>query len=449
VTQERALQSHDAPPTNVRHSVLVALCLAAALTYLHRTVITVPVTKIQSDLHLSDVQMGWVLSGFFIAYAAFQIPGGWLADRWGTRSSLAIFSLVWTASVGAMAAASGFATLFACRFIAGTAQAGVFPACVNTIARWFPPTGRALPGGVLTSCMSLGGVVSAALVTSLLGFWSWHAVFLIVSLPGMAWAVWFFAWFRDRPEEHPGVNEAELHFIRGGDVDVELTTSRAKHAEEPVPWLVLFTSRLMLFFCLQQFCRAAAYVFFQTWFPAFLERTRGITTQSAGYLTTVPLMAVVFGGVFGGWLSDRVLRATGDHAKSRSGVALVSMLLSAACMLGAYLTSGLVPAVALISCGAMLSAMTGAVTYVLPIDVGGRHVATVFSVMNMAGNIGGMVSPLAVGYIVDRTDDWNLVLLLLAGVHFVAAVCWSFIDARRPIFEKHLGGSRSTPSQGR
>src|ERR1700730_8218837 len=93
-------------PTHVRYFVLAALCAAAMIAYIHRSCISVPAKTIQADLNLTKAEMGQIMGVFFLGYTLFQIPGGWLGDRWGTGLGLCLFILVWSAATGSMGLAA-------------------------------------------------------------------------------------------------------------------------------------------------------------------------------------------------------------------------------------------------------------------------------------------------------------------------------------------------------
>jgi sugar phosphate permease len=416
-------------PTRVRHGVVAALCAAAALAYVHRSALAVPANLIQHDLGLTVTQVGWVMSCFYLTYALFQIPSGWFTDRWGTRRVLAASAAVWSVATGVMGFATGFPLLFLSRALNGVAQAGAFPCSVKTLAQWFPPRGRAFPTGLLGSFQSVGAALATVLVTALLPYLTWQSVFFVLSLPGVAWAVWFYIWFRDRPGDHPGVNAAELRLLREGRGEAE----GADPPRTPTPWVAILLSPTLGLLCGQQFFRAAGYVFYQSWFPTYLQQTRGVSLEDAGYLSSLPLLAFVLGLPFGGGLVDWVLRRTGSRRLSRQVSGLACMLACGAFILLAHFVADARAAVLLIAAGSFCVGLGGPTAYVLTMDLGGRHVATVFSTMNTAGNVGAAVCPVVVARLVDWSGSWHGVLLFFSGVYAASALCWLFLDPNRPI----------------
>lgn len=447
-------------PTRVRYVVLAALCTAAAIAYVHRTYLSVPQVTIASELKLTTDQMGWIMWAFPFAYALGQLPAGWLGDRFGTRKMLPLFAAIWSAAAGGLGIAQTFGGMFGCQIVNGLGQAGIFPCCVKTISQWLPASRRAMANGLLASCMSVGAMVASALIGFLLRDWHWHIVFLALSTVGFVWAIAFFFWFRDRPEDHPAVNAEEVLLIRTEPAPARAADSEAKppgaadarHSEqerapsqvpvsaaEATPWLTLLSSSTLLLICAQQFFRAGGYYFYQTWFPTYLQKTREVSQEHSGYLTGMALGGVVLGSLAGGFISDWIHTRTGSLAASRKGVATAGVSGCALFMLLAYFIDDALVASSVIACGAFCAGVANPVSYALTIDLGGKHVSMVFSIMNMVGNLGAMMSPKFVSWLVeatkqtDGTENWSLVLLLLVGMYAAATVLWLFINPKKPI----------------
>src|SRR5262249_55090554 len=154
---------------------------------------------LRHDLGLDKRQMGLVMSAFFITYTVFQLPSGWLGHVWGTRRALTLLAGAWSVLTGLLALAFTFPALFLVRLGMGAAQAGIFACVVNSIARWFPTTRRALASGTLASSMSVGSAAGALLASILLVYLNWQGLFVVYGLAGLAWVCWFGLWFRDDP----------------------------------------------------------------------------------------------------------------------------------------------------------------------------------------------------------------------------------------------------------
>jgi MFS transporter, ACS family, D-galactonate transporter len=414
--------------TRTRYWVLTALCLAAALSYVCRNAITVAESTIRGELGLSKEAMGWVMSSFFAAYALFQLPAASAGQRWGGRRMLPAVSVAWSVATAVTAATAGVLGLTLTRIGQGLAQAGLFPLSAFVISRWFPATERGFATGALGAFMSVGGAASAALTGALLAVLDWRSLFVVYSLPGVLWAAVFWIWFRDRPSDHPSMNAAELALLPAGPP----VSARGRAA---TPWGTILGSGAMACIAAQQFFRAAGYMFFTSWFATYLQERHHVTIAKSGFLTMLPLLGVVAGGLIGGGISDWVYRRTKSFSLARRGVAVVSMGLCALAAFGAYFLRDPVAAVLVITVGSFCAAVTGPCSYAITIDLGGDHVATVNAMMNMFGNLGAMLFPLVVPWLLARTGNWDAVLLVFALLHVVAAFCWLGLRPNARIFE--------------
>ena len=403
----------------VRYLVLGVLCVAAMIAYIHRSCISVPADWIQFDLKLTEQEMGQIMSAFYLGYALLQLPAGWLGDRLGSRLALSLFVLGWSLATGLMGLADRFAVMYALWLICGMLQAGIFPCSVNTIAHWFPPSERGFPSGMLGSFMSIGAGIATALTGLFLVFLDWPAVFVYLAIPGFLFAGGFFWWFRNNPAEHRWVNRTELDIIQAGN---ELRRPVAAD----LSWKDLVGNPLLYLVCGQQFFRAACYIFYLTWFPTFLQKSHGVSLSDSGYLTSLPLLSVVIGSAASGLCIDWIWRQTGSRRLSRQGVGLVSVLGAGSFLVLAYFADSLASTVGFITASAICAGCAGPAGYTVTIDLAGRRVATVFSIMNMAGNLGAFLLPMVVVTLVEWTS-WAEVLPFLAALYAAAAICWSWL----------------------
>jgi sugar phosphate permease len=416
------------------------LCGVTAIAYIHRSCLAIPADVISRDLGLSKTQMGDVMGGFSVVYALSQIPAGWLGDRWGSRRALPLYAGVWSLATGSIGMAVGMVSMMASQVTNGLAQAGVFPCSANTLSKWFPVSRRAFPLG-LTGCFQSLGVITAnnLMAAWLLAEMSWRLVFPLVSILGFVWAAGFYLWFRDRPSEHFGVNPEELKLIHEDASEGTIEEGILPQLSEkplPTPWMEILTSPTMGLICGQQFFRAAGYVFYLTWFPTYLIETRGVELSELGFLASLPPAAFVIAGPLGGALSDWIQIRTGNRRLSRQLLACTCMMLCSLLFLAAYFIEAAYPAVLVITIGSFFAALGSPPGNVVTIDLSGRHVAAVYSTMNMAGNAGAAICPSVVGRLVDWTGNWDHVLLFFVGLYVAVSICWMFLNPNRPIFRK-------------
>ena len=411
-------------PTNVRYGAVAFTLVMIAIAYLDRVCISTAAPSMQAELGLSDPQMSVVFSAFTLSYALFEVPSGWLADRFGARLALSRIVVWWSAMTAATGLASGFGALVAVRFLIGIGEAGAFPATARIYARWLPVRLHGRLFGVLLAAAAIGGAVTQPLVVALLTRIGWRQSFAAFGVLGVIWSLAFWRWFRDDPREHAGVNAAELELIAAGGA------SNAPHA--PVPWRALVRNRTLVALCAMYVGAIYGWYFYLTWLPTYLQRARGFDIHQAGWLSSLPYLAIAAGVLLGGALSDYLRARLGVRLGSRLP-GLVGFPLAALAAAGAALTSDGLGAALLLSCAAGLAGAGIAPAWAICVEIGGVHSAVVSGAMNTFGNIGGAICPLVVGFCVDRFHSWSLPLFSISLLYLVAAACWLAIDPTRKL----------------
>lgn len=421
-----AADSDETPPVGQgRYQVLGLLALMAAIAYVQRAAISVPAAEIAADLQFPNLarDMGAVQSAWYLCYALLQLPSGWFADRVGSRLAIVLFAGLWSCATLLSSLATDFVSLLMLWGLMGAAQAGAFPCAAKGIGQIFPETERARASGLLASGMAVGGAVAPVLAATLLELLTpvsaelaaarWRLLFAAYAAPGLLWACGFVLLV---PASRLPSNRSSL-------------ASRS-----PVDWTRLFRSGPLALLCAQQFFRAAGMVFFLTWFPVFLQQTRGVSSLQSGVLTTIAGVGGALGSLSGGFASDWLYRRTGNARLSRQGIAVAGMSICAVLIVASYFVADVRSSIALISLGAFCATFGGISGYTVAISFGGRHVATVFSTMNMCGNIGAALFPITAGWLVDLTGNWHLILFLFAGIMAVDAICWALLNPRGTLF---------------
>jgi MFS family permease len=405
--------------------VVVFTLAMIAVAYLDRICIATAAPAIKTDLGLTDTQMGLVFSAFTLAYALFEIPGGWFADRFGARLALTRIVLWWSAMTAATGLAIGFASLFVVRLLFGMGEAGAFPATARVYARWLPAALRGRLFGVLIMMAALAGAITQPLVVFMLGLMRWPYAFAIFGGVGVLWALAWWWWFRDDPRDHRSVNAAEVALIHAGGAHTHTHHER-------IPWALMARSRPMLMLCLMYFGAIYGWYFYLTWLPTYLLRARGFDLKEMGWLAALPLLSIAVGVFAGGWLSDVFTHRWGSRAGRRiPGV--VGLPLAAAAIVAGVLTADPVMSALLIAAAAGLAALGVSPAWAVCLEIGGVHAGVVTGAMNMFGNLGGSLSPVVIGIGVDRWQSWDAPLLTVAVLYLFAAACWVLVDPERTI----------------
>ncbi len=415
----------------MRFNLLSFLCAATVIAYLQRSALGVPSKQIEAELGLSSQDMGLVWLAWYAGYALFQIPAGVVAERAGSKPALIGFAVLWSVLTAATGAASSFTGLWALWGLMGVAQAGIFVCAAKAISVTFPKTEQAFASGALACCMAGGAALSQYVTGKLLGPLTWQEILLVYAAPGVVWAV-VFALVVPHPEKASPAPEQ----TSPDDWAFVPAVSASATAGGPVPWSRLLTDRNMILLCSQQFMRAGAVALFFTWFPRYLQETKGVSVAGSGSLAAWPLVAGMLGGLLGGTVSDLLLRWTRNPRLSRQGLAACMTTVCAGVSLAAFYAADAGTAVLLISVAAFCGYASGVSAYATAMSMGGTRVAPVFATMNMSGNIGAGLFPYAVGLLVTGSGNWNFAILLFAGLFAGSAVCWAFLNPKGTLFEE-------------
>src|SRR5579875_176726 len=312
--------------TRVRYQVLAFTVALAGVTYLDRVCIARAKGGIQSDLGLTEIQMGFAFSAFTFAYALFEIPTGAWGDRIGPRRVLTRIVSWWSSFTIATAAAFNYASLLAIRFLFGMGEAGAFPNSSKVISRWFPSAERGTAQGVFFAGAHLGGGLTPMLVGALMGYMNWRWVFAVFGLVGFVWAWAWYGWFRDEPADHPAVGRAEREYIESGRLEDRPHRLDARRLAR------ILSDRNVIALCLMYFTQAYGFYFNLTWLPTYLEKARGFTDPALGLLAGLPLILSAVADLTGGLLTDALVRARGLRI-GRCGVGGASLLIAGAAMI--------------------------------------------------------------------------------------------------------------------
>lgn len=419
-----------------RWIILLGLALASTNAYLSRVCLAAANTTIQRELHLSTETMGQIASYFYLGYLWFQIPSGWVSTRWGTRLILPLFSVWWSVSAAWTGLAAGSVGLSLSRITSGVAQAGLVPASAQGISYWFPHRERGVASSAVATCMTAGGVIATFLTALLLPRVGWRWVFQIYALVGVAWAALFYLGFRNRPEDHAAVSPAELEHIRQ-DGDPSKSTTKTDNRRL---WGTLLSSWGMWMMNVQAFARAFGAAFFITWFPAYLEKSRGVKLVEAGFLSTLPLIGTLAGNAVGGVVCDRLMIATRNRWISRCGLSALALVLCGLSLLAAAFVPNPRVMVVVISLGSLAFGCGSPASWAAGMDISGRHTPLVMAIQNMSGNFGAYVCPIILGFLIghiERTHgDWNQVLYLFVGVYLAGALAWLLLNPNHSVVER-------------
>lgn len=418
--------------TRVRHAVLWLTVLAYMITYMDRVVISTAAPAIQEEFGFSTVTMGWIFFAFQISYALFQIPGGWLGDRFGPRRALAAVVTWWSAFTALTVTAWSASSMIVIRFLFGMGEAGAFPIATRSLSRWMLPSERGWAQGVTHAGARLGAALTPVMVAYLIYHFGWRAPFLIFAAIGLLWALFWFVFYRDNPREHASVNEGELQKI-------EAALGQSGAVRKSVPWKQLLANPTIWLLSAMYFCYGYAIVTFLAWFPKYLSEARGLELIEMGLYASAPLAAGVLGDLAGGWLSDGYLKRTDNLKMARRVVAVAGFLIAGTMVPLAATAGDPLVSIAFFALAVFGLELTVGVSWAVTLDIGGEYAGSVSAVMNTFGNTAGALTSAATAYIVLHAG-WTEAFYVVAGFCLLGALLFLRLDASKRLYMEAVEG---------
>jgi sugar phosphate permease len=418
--------STDAPThaSRGRWYILLLISVMYLITYLDRVNISTAAPEISKEFGFDKVTMGVIFSAFVWAYALFQVPGGWLSDRFGARGVLGCVVTYWSIMTAATAAAFSATSFIFIRFLFGVGEAAAFPGATRAMQLWYPQRERGLVQGVTHSASRLGAAIAPPIVVLIMTQFGWRPVFYVCGVVGLLWALWWSLSYRNLPEEHGLVNNAELTRIRGVDASGAINAPPIQK-QTNVPWAMLIRSPNMWAIMCAYFTYVYCLWIFLSWLPSYLVDARHFTLLKVGLFASLPLFAGVVGDTAGGLATDWLLHKTGSAKIGRRAVAIFGLLGCAICIVPAALTEDAYVAVYCLTASMFFLEFTIGPSWAVPMDTGGKYSGTVSGMMNMAGNIGGALSPLVFGFLVQY-GSWEAPFIVAACLLVAGSAVWAF-----------------------
>lgn len=302
--------------------IIVAMALVAtSLSFLDRQVLPILIIKIKQEISISNIQYGFINTGFLVGYAIMFTIGGILIDRYGSRLGLAVSVGLWSLATALHSLATSVMYFGAFRFFLGIGEGGAFPGAIKAVTEWVPKKKQALANGIAIGGAALGAVVAPPLCVYLINITGWRGVFIITSIIGFTWVgVWLLV---TRQKNNNPENQLNNINADGEENIIQL------RVRKNVNFAKLFRTREVWVFIFMRFLLDPILYFYMFWIPKYLNETYSVNIETIGKLFWIPFLAMGVSNMLGGLMSDILFSKTGNLNKSRKiimGVAATFML---------------------------------------------------------------------------------------------------------------------------
>ena len=400
-----------------RWTICALLFFATTINYMDRQVIGLLKPTLMGDLHWTETDFGDIVATFSLFYAFGYVGVGRLMDKVGVRLGLSCSVAVWSLFACLHAAMSSVLGFKFVRGGLGIAEGGNFPACIKTIAEWFPVKERALATGIFNAGSNVGAVAAPIIVPLLLLFASWRVAFLVTGAVGFAWVIAWLLIYR-KPEDHPKLSAAELAYIRSDPVTEQVR----------IPWLELLRYRGTWANIAGTCLSAPVWWFYLNWVPGFLSKRFDVNLMDA----MLPLVAIYcmadIGSVGGGWLSSHLIKRGVKTLRARK----IAFLVCGLCVLPVFMAADVSNEwLAVLLIGVAASAHQGYSANVYTIVSDTMPQSAVGSVVGIGGFCAYIVSmfvSMGVGRLLDATNgNYRILFGIASSLYLIGLVIMHLI----------------------
>jgi ACS family glucarate transporter-like MFS transporter len=424
----------------IRYLLVFWLFVFSAVAFLDRTNISIAGIQIGREFAIDHTHLGWVFSAFLIGYAAFQVPAGLLAHRYGSRLVLTFAALWWgvftvLTAIVPPGISGAVILLVLVRFALGAGEATMYPATAQFVERWFPVRERGKANGIIFAGIGVGSGVTPPIVTAIILHYGWRASFWVSALFGIAVGVVWYLTSRDTPEQHPWVRQNELALIRETAEPTTLTPAQSLTAgtvtKRVVPWARICRSKEIIALTLSYFSFGyVAWIFFG-WFYIYLAEVRGLNLKTSAIYSMLPFIGMTAGCLLGGIASDSVARRFNLRV-GRCIIPAISMAITAVLLVLGSRAERAETASLVLAAGATILYVGQSCFWAVTADFAGEYTGVASGIMNMGAQIGGACTA-SLTPLIAAHFGWEMSFFVAAFLALLGALAWLFVDPRRTL----------------
>jgi ACS family glucarate transporter-like MFS transporter len=351
--------------------------------------------------------MGVALSAFFWSYVVFNMPAGYLADRFGTKRVLGWSAFIWSIFSAATGLAQNVVVVLLTRIGVGLGEAASIPCGAKVASATFPDTERGTAVAISLAGIRLGNAAMPLIMAFLIEMWGWRTAFIVTGLGSLTWCILWYFGYKDVPTK--GAKRAEV---------VEKVR---------VPWSALVTNRTLIGLTVVKFIQDSLMWLFMSWVPSYLIMERHFSVITMSFFVSLAYTVAAVSQPLVGILSDWLIRHGWSLSRSRKSIMVTLEIMASTVIITGYSDIMGLALFCLVMAMAAEAVCSSVMWTIIPDVVPSKLVGSVGGLMNSIGALGGIVAPIVTGVIVHVTGSFRLALTIGGTGMLLAAVIMLFV----------------------
>lgn len=421
-----SVMQHKSTGWKARNTTLLLIWLAWLFSFLDRMVITVSLPFIGADLNIDKGTQGLIISTFFIGYAGFQIPGGFLADKFGAKKMMTIAIIWWSIFTTLTGVTTSLILLLIIRFLFGVGE-GCFPsASWKSLSNYFPSKLRGRATAIQSSVNTLGPALAAIVAAGIINSFGWHNVFIWLGLPGIiiGCCIWYFIY--DNPKQDPRITADEIQELTDDERQQAAIAKADGINIKTIPFSQIIKMKVLWQLAAIWFLFDITFWGFNSWLPSYLMEARGLSLSKTGIMAAIPFLCGTVGTLVGGWTSDKF-----KHGRTWSYA--IGSLASAGFLYLTFTVSELTYAMIFQCISAFFMFFAMGIFWGILMDVINKNImGTASGIVNFGGQLAGIVSPVIMGFLIQiNKGSYDNAFLFMIGALILSAIVTLTLNTKK------------------
>ena len=387
----------------------VLLYIAYCISYIDRAAISLALAQIGKDFNLQAADLGIIISAFFLGYAAMQVPGGWLSDRFGSKYVVIVTIVMWSLFTAFTSLAWSLTSLIAIRFIFGIAEGGFPAASIRAIAEVFKKDNRPKMAALLVSSNYAGSMAAPLIMAPLILWLGWRHAFNTIGIAGIVFAVAYFVFVPHLRSAGAAADPAATK--------VESRTPMRELVKNPLLWQLM-----VVWFALSCVNKGL-----DSWMPLYLLQQRGLDLKTVGVVAPIPFVMATIATAIGGWVM------TTFFAEREKYLLIGSSALTGIFLYAMYKAETITMLIVYQSLVYFFKSFVLAAVIALPTKLlRDDQIGSGVGMVNLGGQSAGFVAPAAIGFIVTGTGSFDAAFGFLVAMTAMSVVVAATINTAQP-----------------